>query len=98
MKTLRITVKEWLESWEKGYFRSKGILAQISAGWYIFECEEKELSVKTERIAEKLKETVKKRGTRFAKTHSLFFKNEEGKDTICFINSKTGNIVERMPV
>lgn len=69
-----ITLRTWIERFNKGDFNAKDVAAQIEASWYDWFCRDSSLANKTKRMGNILK-MLKEGGKINLDQHSVWFKN-----------------------
>lgn len=93
----RMTIKEYLERFDKGDFNSENVDVQIKAGWYDWFCKDSSLQNKTCQLTKKLKQLVASSKIN-VETSYVFFKNNcpmVGRlyDDFRICDMKTGNVI-----
>lgn len=92
-----ITVREFIEKFDKGEFDDPSVITQIDAGWYDWFCKDSSLVRKTQVLGKKVKQLAKSSKIDLD-NYYVFFKNNCPLvwglyDSFSFCNMETGDVI-----
>jgi len=92
-----ISIKEWIENFDKGTYSKRSTDVQIEAGWYDWFCKDTSLAGKTKVLGPKLKKIAKSNLIDIDKQY-VFFKNNcpcfgSLYDSFSICDIETGNVI-----